>query len=227
MAATEPVYISYLNYIGSGAPADGDQITRDNSQYPLNTVYTDRDSGITYVRKATTKVAATDWQAGGGTATEVTVYQLKTIITDAQIKAMPTTSVELIPAPGEGKMIVMYPPFLKSSLSAGAYGGTNVSGDYFAICYSGHGIIAALPNSTPWPFFNTFFAGGDKAVLLPLTDAQYDADWTGMLPISIGSFANYNNRSIIATMSVAGGDLTGGDPANTIDITLFYSIVDL
>lgn len=85
MAATEPVYIGYLNYIGSGAPSDGDQITRDNSQYPLNCVYTDKETGISYVRKATT-LAATDWQAssggttGGGGVTEVTYTELVALI---------------------------------------------------------------------------------------------------------------------------------------------------
>jgi hypothetical protein len=62
------IKIVYHNnvFAGSGAPADGDLLTRDNSSHPKDSVYIDRDSGTVYIRKATTLVADTDWQAGSG-----------------------------------------------------------------------------------------------------------------------------------------------------------------
>jgi hypothetical protein len=62
------IKIVYHNnvFAGSGAPADGDLLTRDNSSHPKDSVYIDRDSGTVYIRKDTTLVAATDWQAGAG-----------------------------------------------------------------------------------------------------------------------------------------------------------------
>jgi hypothetical protein len=76
--ASNLVYIAYLTYVGTGAPVDGDIITRDNSTYPLNTMYTDRETGTVYIRKDTSRTASTDWQTRGASETPA----LQTIFSD-------------------------------------------------------------------------------------------------------------------------------------------------
>jgi hypothetical protein len=87
------IKIIYHNnvFAGSGAPADGDLLTRDNSSHPKDSVYIDRDSGTVYVRKDTTLSASTDWQSGsgGGAVTIGGTYD---------------TNVEAVAALGTGKL---------------------------------------------------------------------------------------------------------------------------
>ena len=219
MAAVEPVYISYLNYIGSGAPEDGDQITRDNSTYPLNTVYTDKETGIRYDRKATTKVAASDWAAGSSGATEVTVYQLKTTLTDAQIKALPTTPVEVVPAPGAGKMLllnqvsIVYP----ASSVMNSYDNIDAGATYVSVIYGsdyqeeGSGYVNDIGRLFEQP--------GNIFKVKPFNIDG--VDWVTIAsPVENQGFFLYADNN-------ASNNLTGGDPANTLEVTVFYSIVDL
>jgi hypothetical protein len=87
------IKIVYHNnvFAGSGAPADGDLLTRDNSSHPKDSVYIDRDSGVTYVRKDTTLVAATDWQPSAPSTALPTATVSTYAAMQASITADPNT----------------------------------------------------------------------------------------------------------------------------------------
>jgi hypothetical protein len=54
-------------YVGSGAPVTGDEITANNSAYPVGTHYLDSTNGTSYVRTGVSKITG-DWTSlGGGT----------------------------------------------------------------------------------------------------------------------------------------------------------------
>jgi hypothetical protein len=219
MAATEPVYVGYLNYIGSGAPADGDQITRDNSTYPLNTVYTDRDSGITYVRKATTKVAATDWQAGGGGSSEVVTVLSNTVtLTHADILALPSNGYDnILPILETGKVYVFLGGAVNLNWSSN-YG--NVSGTGSLQILQGdeqRPISTKVPN---WIFVNDSNTTG---FLVPLTDIVGSDQFGQIHPTTDFTGAGFR----LGCANGGLGDFTGGGSGDTLKITVVYTILSL
>lgn len=135
-----------------------------------------------------------------------TVYSLKTILTDAQIKALPTTTIELVPAQ-EGKLFHVLGAFCLLDNQNGGYS-----------------------NWDSLPF--RIFTGTDNQVLNAVADPIEDTDgpvWYIKFDNEIGI---YNNVPIVQgpislKLTNPSGDLTGGDPANTLAVTVFYSIVDL
>jgi hypothetical protein len=54
-------------YVGSGAPVTGDEITANNSAYPIGTHYLDSTNGTSYVRTGVGKVTG-DWTSLGGSS---------------------------------------------------------------------------------------------------------------------------------------------------------------
>lgn len=149
-------------------------------------------------------------------ASVVTVYQLKTTLTDAQIKALPTTPVELVPAPGVGKELTIHQATFNLNL-VGAY---------------------------------TIETG--KEVDLVLVSEDFGIEFTNYLPLQVGSVGRFranttiltqsnggwgyqqfsvsdalNNQSVVLTGYYNGTPIAGGDPSNTLEVTVFYSIVDL
>jgi hypothetical protein len=228
MAATEPVYISYLNYIGSGAPADGDQITRDNSTYPLNCVYTDRETGTTYVRKATTRVAATDWQAGG-VASSVYGRQEPFVVeyTNAEILAMPTTVIEVLPAPGAGKAYAIEGVYMRGNIVSDY---TNIHTTDAQLNFWMHDpVVAYLLNDGTVSRLSDFFAPGINGpkVYSFLTPLAFTNSFG--LVAQIGDLNHmYENKSLTLEIWNGGnGDFTGGNAANSIKVTVLYSIIDV
>jgi hypothetical protein len=113
---------------------------------------------------------------------DVVIKKRKLILTDAQIKALPTTPIDILQAPGAGKEI--YPLFAIANFKCGSekevlYGNADV--------------------------------GNDKAL-------NVLGENTGLSLYIDNYTADYEDDM---------GNFTGGDAANTIEITVVYSIVDL
>lgn len=169
---------------------------------------------------------------GNTTPVEVVVYKLKTILSDAQIKTLPAIPVELVPPPGDGKFIVFHnaifykPAFTANygnisdngSINVGYLGGTSVDvGFWTDISASVEAVSSLLVNNASWGNTATFQDGPSVAVI----GSYY-------LPMTLRSGNNLIiNRSLNLFCYNADGDFTGGHVDNTIEVTVFYSIVDL
>lgn len=153
----------------------------------------------------------------------VTVYQRKTTLTDAQIKALPTTPVELVPAPGADKLL---------AISKIAVGRLNDSG----------GIYTNL-DDTAASFFTVAFGEGyddDASYNFLNLDSMIGNDLSTFGSGSVLIWHSYNiesfqrvlpvviNKGLFCHVGNNGlGDFTGGHASNTLEVTVFYSIVDL
>src|SRR5574338_966553 len=88
----------------------------------------------------------------------VAVYQHSIQLTDAQIKALPTTPIEVIPAKGPNTVIMLHSAFLYMNENAGLY--TNQSGTtcnigfYYGALVS-QGYASVLINNNWLPFFDS------------------------------------------------------------------------
>lgn len=156
------------------------------------------------------------------------IRQLSITLTDAEVKTLPTASVELIPTPGTNRFILVF--FAHAHLEWIAdY--TNIdaaslinltigtSETVWPLRQSiGSGVSALLagggPDGTHAFFSPRFAAGAAHSDSFSATSNLYDADIVN-LPLTI----SLNNGGA--------GNLTGGDAGNALKVTLLYTIIDI
>jgi hypothetical protein len=159
-------------------------------------------------------------EANEGGATEVVVYQRKTILTDAQIKALPNSFIELVPAPTASQLLILHSAAMKYLLSVGG-GYSNVDVDNYIITTYGDWENTASVKAIT---VNDFVAGNTGRLhILPSLIKIYSGELISE-PLSLDQSIGLPLK---LAMNNSSGDLTGGDPANTLEVTVFYSIVDL
>jgi hypothetical protein len=168
--------------------------------YPV--IYDEGESQIKYV-KSGQKINA------GASIQSATVT-----LTDAQIKALPTTYIEVVAAPGIRKMLVLQSALIQFYISGGNY--TNVDiGSYLIIGYGDWAVDASSI---------VLFSGSENNLFSVLTTAQ-DGDLTaGYLTAGNNTLQENIALKVISSNS---GNFTGGNPANTLKVTVYYVVVDL
>jgi hypothetical protein len=159
----------------------------------------------------------------------VIVYQRKTTLTDAQIKDLLNTPIEVVPAPGAGKSIMVHSAIIKLDFTAGTY--TDVTDASWQLFYDnwkpasgmifvgdalfvseGEGIIGKIP-----PHELEAGAGGFAGAILTNTARSLTSTQVDNKAVSIAE----------SGFAYAGTGYTGGHANNTVEVTVFYSIVDL
>lgn len=158
--------------------------------------------------------------SGAATILSVTVNP-----TDADIKALPTTAFNLVAAQGANTIIVPVMVVLVTDFSAGAYT-TIADGDYL---YAGHnGVetsLSYLPDDaglTPPLAMLTAFLSATPRVFTLLPFQQTNPAWG-----SVGTSqtqANAVNQELSLKAVTAGGNFTGGNAANTLQIITYYTV---
>jgi hypothetical protein len=154
-------------------------------------------------------------------------------LTNNDIKALPSTGITIVAAPGAGYRIKVLSATLTSDFSAAAY--TNVNTTYAALTIEASGgqwLAAPIANdSTSTPALTsltTFMGAADYMVdLLPgyekvyplAAAAGWTIPWVGYTP------THFDNVLVRVKMDNNGsGALTGGNAANTLKITMTYLV---
>jgi len=134
------------------------------------------------------------------------------------VKALPTTYIELIPAPGVGKAIILSKAVLNWNISAGAY--TNVNAD--SIILLGYGdwldtasVLFQMPST----------ASNNIGILTPPLFNGFPATGYQDFSFAPGIFT-YSNEAL-KIVADNPSDFTNGNAANTLTVTVFYSIVNI
>ena len=174
----------------------------------------------------------------GGKLQNMGLLQQTTVtLTNAQIKALPTTSIEIVPSPGTGKILqVISGTFSKAGdFSAGnpdwALSYTNVTqvtnGNAWAgITYEDDLLVPAssylIDDTASDNVYRNFWGGNNNFPQLVPFSYTVQGFATGM-PDRRGS----HNKALHMSVVNPAGNFTGGDPANTLKVTVYYIIVDI
>jgi hypothetical protein len=143
------------------------------------------------------------------------------IVTDAQIKALPTTPIVLIPDPGVGKIILVLFAFLHWSPS-----------DY--VPYTNIDPTAQIFSGVLMPVFSEVDEGAVSGMLATsgLGNAVMVAEQT--LTVAPGRLTRPNfdwgdgdidGPFQLTAQNGSAGPFTGGDPTNVLSITVFYATI--
>lgn len=160
----------------------------------------------------------------------IPVWRSQVVIANTAVKALPTTGVEVIPAPGSGKRIILITGIVDSE-SSGAYTNIDAAG-YAQLKLSGGGLVSnrVANDATTIPAcdqLTTFLtAARSICALVPLTQIPTSVtNSQGNAAVTQGSGDNESVKLHI--VNGASGNLTGGNSANTITVTLFYQVYTL
>jgi hypothetical protein len=152
---------------------------------------------------------------------QVAIYKRKVTLTDAQIKALPTTSIDLVDAPGAGKMILPHAVRYVLNNEAGAY--TNLDGTTCLLVTKVGGLIL---NSVYDENAEGNFGAAYKWFMICMLSQNVIGGATYAYSVGATPTENEPLKLVLANGSPSIGDLTGGHADNSMKITVFYSIVD-
>jgi hypothetical protein len=142
-------------------------------------------------------------------------------LTNAQIKALPTTPVEILPAPGVGLALVPLFALVQCNAAAGAF--TNIQGTAL--------VRFLLGTAAEFPLARMRETNGDVSRLLATAAVAAMA----LCPFTPGVDAvsavvrlksDWENLALqFDATNAASGDFTGGNAANTLTIAVYFVTV--
>jgi hypothetical protein len=153
-----------------------------------------------------------------------------TILTNAQIKALPTTAVQLVAAPASGYRNKLLALSFSTNTSAGAY--TNLNGTYVDLHtepdYLAYGLIDDYSTSPALLIVTTILGGAAQTV--------YDLSAPNNVGLGLTGYRYVQNIEVIPRADIeavaitlkadnnGSGNFTGGNAANTMNVTTYYSV---
>lgn len=173
---------------------------------------------------------------GSGSASGYGLLKATGTLTDAQVKALPTTPFALIAAPAVGFYIDWHWIVLITKFAAGAY--TNLNATYCIIAASVNGgapSINIVNDSTTTPALTTltrFVGAATRRVrLCPYvetvgpTGEMYVISSTADGTVGIDAMATLDNKALqLYADNNGSGDFTGGNAANTLVYEVGYTV---
>ena len=162
------------------------------------------------------------WNATAGKYAPVAGVRYADVqLTDAQIKALPTAGVDVLPAPGAGYANIVLGAYVFLECSGGNYTNINVATG-LELANDAAGNYDAVTNKTV--AVDGLFAGGSRFAVLPPT-LWVAASYT-TAPVYTAQFSDWNNKPTqVWALNGGDGNFTGGHAGNTLSIRTWYAVV--
>jgi hypothetical protein len=147
-------------------------------------------------------------------------------LTDAQIKALPTTGIEIIATPGANKIILPFSAVLVLQNWQADYTNINANSSIQISSTNGLGnILNFIEQAKNTSISNILAYGSDSLNVVSIGQPIYGGQptaFTGIIPADL-----IDDGLSIRINNVGSGNLTGGNAANTLKVTVYYVVVDL
>jgi hypothetical protein len=158
----------------------------------------------------------------------ITVRKKSVTLTDAHIKALPTTPIEIVPAPGAGKVIQYLGGTIVVALEADYTDIDDGSAMFFGVATN---VVSAyvLDDSGASPAqvnLSNLLAGSGDGVLFVPPYSDFASGW-GLVAAGQSGVTNVANQPLTLRLDFGTGNLTGGDATNTMKVTVLYTIIDV
>jgi len=146
-------------------------------------------------------------------------YKRTVVLTDAQIKALPTTSVQIVPQPGVGKLILPIMSYMILDAIAGAYTNIHANGTTNPKFIDGGALHSGAFENHSSNFLGDNDPNRPKVTLMPYAPSEADTSY---------EYAYSENKEIgVKADNLASGNFTGGNAANTLAVTVIYAVMDV
>lgn len=187
-----------------------------------------------YATRELLEVVADRAAGGGGGSSGVAIA--KVTITDAQIKTLVATPVEVVPAPGAGKAVDLLRVFLSARIVETGREYTNIGPNATIKFLRDNAEIGPLLTDGTYFGVDTFTEllgtysdigiGGNTIVAGPWYDIG-DPD-KGAMPVLEQRGDSVDNKPIVIKLGNApNGELTGGHAANALVVSTVYATFDI
>jgi hypothetical protein len=160
------------------------------------------------------------------------VLRKQRVLTNAEVKALPTTPITVVAAAGAGKLLIPFFGLWSADTLAGAY--TNIAATAsFSIKYADTTLcstfIVNAAGITGGATDNvTQLLGNTRLTRMPLQqyfDVDTAGNWGLIAARTTTAAGGINSALQVKFDNAAAGALTGGNNANTLTVTLYYVVV--
>ncbi len=176
-----------------------------------------------------TRILAVESGSTGG------IVSRQTSLTNAQIKALPTTGIQVVAPQGAGMVANPIAVFYRFKFSGGAY--TNINTTYAdlriqwqspAYAYAAGYIVNDNSTSPGLGDISSIFGNAqDRFVATaPLAGADSGYVVTSGQSIVVQTSGVSNQGLYVGMDNNGSGNLTGGNAANSLTVTILYAVVD-
>lgn len=157
----------------------------------------------------------------------VRVFSKTVTLTNAQIKALPTTAVEIVPAPGANRIVYPFGAFLHLNWIADY---TNIDADaQIKLVVLSSDLLIALREDTQSQV-TSLLAGGGPDGTNALTGVQFLKKTAADVFSGNSGFydSDIMNKSVVlSAYNGSSGNFTGGNVGNSLQATVLYTVIDV
>lgn len=178
--------------------------------------------GVLYYASETASELIAAANAGGGT---VSIPATTVLLSNDQIKALPTTPVEIIPAPGANKIIIPLSCVAILKVPGGVYYTNNTDAAWYLKLTQQVSNVAVVQQALGGAVATSQIVNFSFP-LLSVGAGEFD----GVVVSNYDATENENDLNVPLLLYgnyLGGSDYTGGNAANTLKMVIYYIIVDL